>query len=47
LPLLAAHRHRIDSGYSEQDEFERSVGDIVRSMAGNERAPGGCSTPTL
>jgi hypothetical protein len=37
LPLLAAQRHRIDSGYSEQDEFERSVGDIVRSMAGNER----------
>ncbi len=37
LPLLAAHRHRIDSGYSEQDLFERSVGDIVRSMAGNER----------
>ena len=38
LPLLAAHRHRVDSGYSEQDEFERSVGDIVRSMAGNERS---------
>lgn len=38
LPLLVAHRHRIDSGYSEQDLFERSVGDIVRSMAGNERA---------
>lgn len=38
LPLLAAHRQRIDSGYSEQDLFERSVGDIVRSMAGNERA---------
>jgi len=37
LPLLAAHRDRIDSGYSEQDEFERAVGDIVRSMAGNER----------
>ena len=37
LPLLATQRHRIDSGYSEQDEFERSVGDIVRSMAGNER----------
>ncbi|HRD48783.1 MAG: class I SAM-dependent methyltransferase [Candidatus Competibacter sp.] len=37
LPLLAAHRRRVDSGYSEQDEFERSVGDIVRSMAGNER----------
>jgi ubiquinone/menaquinone biosynthesis C-methylase UbiE len=37
LPLLAAQRHRIDSGYSEQDEFERAVGDIVRSMAGNER----------
>ena len=37
LPLLAAQRHWLDSGYSEQDEFERSVGDIVRSMAGNER----------
>lgn len=37
LPLLATQRHRIDSGYSAQDEFERSVGDIVRSMAGNER----------
>jgi hypothetical protein len=37
LPLLARQRHRIDSGYSEQDLFERSVGDIVRSMAGNER----------
>ena len=37
LPLLAGQRQRIDSGYSEQDEFERSVGDIVRSMAGNER----------
>lgn len=36
LPLLATHRHRVDSGYSEQDLFERSVGDIVRSMAGNE-----------
>ena len=36
LPLLTAHRHRIDSGYSEQDLFERSVGDIVRSMTGNE-----------
>ena len=38
LPLLTAHRHRIDSGYSEQDLFERSVGDIVRSVAGNEGA---------
>ncbi|MCB1826055.1 MAG: methyltransferase domain-containing protein [Candidatus Competibacteraceae bacterium] len=37
LPLLTAQRQRIDSGYSEQDLFERSVGDIVRSMAGNER----------
>jgi len=37
LPLLAGQRQHIDSGYSEQDEFERSVGDIVRSMAGNER----------
>jgi hypothetical protein len=37
LPLLATQRHRLDSGYSAQDEFERSVGDIVRSMAGNER----------
>jgi SAM-dependent methyltransferase len=37
LPLLTAHRQRIDSGYSEQDLFERAVGDIVRSMAGNER----------
>lgn len=38
LPLLAAHRrHHIDSGYSEQDLFERSVGDIVRSLASNER----------
>ena len=37
LPLLAAQRHRIDSGYSAQDLFERAVGDIVRSMAGNER----------
>ncbi len=37
LPLLAAQRQRMDSGYSEQDLFERSVGDIVRSMAGNER----------
>jgi SAM-dependent methyltransferase len=37
LPLLAAHRDRIDTGYGEQDLFERSVGDIVRSMAGNER----------
>ncbi|NJM13332.1 MAG: hypothetical protein HC889_16970 [Synechococcaceae cyanobacterium SM1_2_3] len=37
LPLLATQRHRIDSGYSAQDEFERAVGDIVRSMAGNER----------
>ena len=37
LPLLARQRHRIDSGYSEQELFERSVGDIVRSMAGNER----------
>lgn len=36
LPLLSAHRHRIDSGYGEQDLFERAVGDIVRSMAGNE-----------
>ena len=36
LPLLTVHRHRIDSGYSEQDLFERSVGDIVRSMTGNE-----------
>lgn len=38
LPLLSAHRHRIDSGYGEQDLFERAVGDIVRSMAGNEGA---------
>lgn len=37
LPLLAAQRRRLDNGYSEQDWFERSVGDIVRSMAGNER----------
>ena len=37
LPLLTAHRDRVDSGYSPQDEFERAVGDIVRSMAGNER----------
>jgi hypothetical protein len=37
LPLLAAHRDRVDSGYSDQDLFERSVGDIVRSMAGNEQ----------
>lgn len=37
LPLLTAQRQRIDTGYSEQDLFERSVGDIVRSMAGNER----------
>ena len=37
LPLLTAHRDRVDSGYSAQDEFERAVGDIVRSMAGNER----------
>jgi len=37
LPLLATQRHRLGSGYSAQDEFERSVGDIVRSMAGNER----------
>ncbi|CDH43828.1 methyltransferase domain-containing protein [Candidatus Contendibacter odensensis] len=37
LPLLVAHRNRVDSGYSDQDLFERSVGDIVRSMAGNER----------
>lgn len=38
LPLLATQRHRLDSGYSAQDEFERSVGDIVRSMVGNERS---------
>ncbi|MBL8251788.1 MAG: class I SAM-dependent methyltransferase [Candidatus Competibacter sp.] len=38
LPLLTAHRHHTDSGYGEQDLFERAVGDIVRSMAGNERA---------
>ena len=37
LPLLTAHSDRVDSGYSAQDEFERAVGDIVRSMAGNER----------
>ncbi len=37
LPLLAAHRDRIDTGYEEQELFERSVGDLVRSMAGNER----------
>lgn len=37
LPLLAAHRDRVDSGYSDQDLFERSVGDIVRSLAGNEQ----------
>ncbi|MCP5159424.1 MAG: class I SAM-dependent methyltransferase [Gammaproteobacteria bacterium] len=37
LPLLATQRQQFDSGYSEQDEFERSVGDIVRSMSGNER----------
>lgn len=37
LPLLQAQRQRIDSGYREQELFERSVGDIVRSMAGNER----------
>ncbi len=37
LPLLAANQNNIVSAdYSEQDIFERSVGDIVRSMAGDE-----------